>query len=250
MQIWFALLLGIIQGFTEFLPVSSSGHLSILQRLFGTAPLSDYILFNLVCHLGTLVATIVLLFDEIRHMTRQKFVQITLATLPLFPLVFIVKEIKTLIDTPLLLGFDFMITGGILFLGSYFSKEERRSLSKRGALLVGLSQTLALLPGISRSGTTISCGKIIGLTDKEAIRFSFLLAIPTILGASFLESIALWKGQNSVEIGVAPYLAAFFASLICGLAALKFLQTLGMKRVLRYFACYCTIVGVLCLWLS
>lgn len=249
MTLAFALLLGIIQGITEFLPISSSGHLALLQRLFGQASVSDYLLFDLVCHLGTLVAIIALFSKEIRNITAQQLTLILLGTLPLFPLALVVKQIKALFDAPALLGIDFMITALILYVGSRFSLKERK-LSKRSALLVGMSQTLALLPGISRSGTTISCANMLGIDDKEAVRFSFLLAIPTILGATVLETIELYRKGNPLEIGAGPYLIGFFSSLIFGLLALKFLQTLGMKRLFRYFAWYCISIGTFSIWLS
>ena len=245
-----AIILGLVQGLTEFLPVSSSGHLQLFQFFFGFEHIKNYIFFDLICHLGTLLAVCIVLFDDIKKalfQDRKILIRILIALLPLFPLLLIMNEIKSLFESPFLLGFTYLFTSGLLFLSLMSKKSVKPSL--KGSFVVGIFQAIAILPGLSRSGSTIAAARLIGWSLQDAIRFSFLLAIPTILGGIFIESLSLiHKGQNIWigSMGISHYFLGFFVSFIMGFFALKFLIRLGLKGMV-YFAWYCLIVSIFCL---
>lgn len=247
-----AIILGIIQGLTEFLPVSSSGHLILFQALFGYDQLDQYILFNLICHLGTLLAVCWFFFDKIKVLIlsdRSGAKKLLLATLPLFPLVFFLKPLKILYQ-PEFLGLFFLTTAFLLYLGIRFGQRTSDlSLQKRkwkDPLIIGCFQAVAVLPGISRSGSTISAAQILGWGTQEAITFSFLLSIPTILGATALEVMHLWKFPADIlsQVSILQYVAGFFTSLITGSFALFLIQRLAVKQKFLYFVWYCLVLGI------
>lgn len=253
-----AIILGIIQGLTEFLPVSSSGHLTLAQRLLGFNQLDRYILFDLVCHLGTLTAIFAVYFKEIRETLvndRKKLLLILVATLPLFPLVFILKPIKTLFDQPQFLGYFFLMTALFLYVGIRFGKNcERPSHEKRRwkqALAIGFSQAFAILPGISRSGSTISCARVLGWSREDAVSFSFMLAIPTILGGTLLEGLHAyrdWGMTDPLPNAAYAYTAGFLTSMAVGYGALKLLVKLVQNDKLSFFVWYCLFIACLCFY--
>ena len=248
-----AILLGIVQGITEFLPLSSSGHLKLFQYILGLKNLDNYILFDLACHLGTLLA-IVYVFSkplcDIFLSDRLRLKQLALATGPLFPLVAFMKPIKAIYSDPSFLGFFFILNSFILFLGCYFSCTSSQNEKKKHPLIeafcVGISQAVAIFPGISRSGSTISCARILGWSAEEAVTFSFLMAIPAILGGTVLELFNLFNHPETV-ISVSPlyYLAGFIVSFFVGLVSLKLLIQLAIQNKFLYFAVYCLFLGVL-----
>lgn len=254
MTTWEAILLGVVQGLTEFLPVSSSGHLELTQYLLGFSELKKYILFNIVCHLGTLGAIGLFFFKQIREslIDKRKLGQICLATLPLFPLVLLLKPLKSLFDQPELLGFFFLFTAFLLFVGnSIVLKQAPTSKQKwKDSLTIGLFQALAVIPGISRSGSTISAARLLGWKKEEAISFSFLLAIPAILGATTLEIIQLFSStQTPFESAqLMQFSAGFITSFIVGCLALKLLYKLFDQNKWSYFAWYCLSLGCLSLF--
>lgn len=247
-----AIILGIVQGLTEFLPISSSGHLKLTQHLLGMKDLDHYIIFDLVCHLGTLLAILVIFFQNIKTVFQQNRLelwQIVLGTLPLFPLVLLMKPIKAAYADPSYLGFFFIITACILFAGTLFGKTisdvQRQKRPLRDALVVGLWQAAAILPGVSRSGSTISGARLLGWNASEATTFSFLLAIPAILGGTTLELFKLWSHpENAVDLPFFHYLAGFLTSFLVGLFALRLLIKLVLQNKFYYFAWYCLILGL------
>ncbi len=252
MEIWEAILLGIIQGLTEFLPVSSSAHLELGQFFLGFHDLKRFILFDLVCHLGTLLAIVWFFFPQIKQSLSSntlKLRQVILATLPLFPLVLILKPIKTMFDQPQTLGICFLITALFLYVGSRFSLKPAAAGSPRSRwgdpLTVGLFQAIAILPGISRSGSTISAARVLGWSKEEAISFSFLLAIPAILGGMALELITLFSASHttSAPISFAAFAMGFLTSFVVGWFALKLLVLLTQYNQWRYFIWYCLIMS-------
>lgn len=251
MTIWQAFLLGLIQGITEFLPVSSSGHLALGQYLFGFEHLQDYILFNLVCHLGTLTAIFYIFFSIIKeslNIRHQRFWLILLGTLPLFPLVLILKPIKSLFDQPQFLGPCFLISAGLLFASLYcripFPTTKRTEW--KGALAIGMVQAIAILPGISRSGATISAARMLGWTKESAIQYSFLLAIPAILGGSILEGWQAWHHPTEILSTLNPwvFIIGFCTSCAVGTFSLWILIRLVVQDKWRYFAWYCLALGI------
>ena len=237
MSNWLALLLGLVQGLTEFLPVSSSGHLKLFQLLFGLETLEQYILFDLVCHGGTLLAILVVLRKEILNLNRRTILLLVLGTLPLCFAVLFKGQIERLYGATSLLGLWFLLTGIILLIGERWRPQ---APGKRwGAVSVGCAQLLALMPGVSRSGATISTGRVLGWERMEAARFAFLLAIPAITGGMLVEGLSF----TATGIPLATYLIGFFTSFLVGMLALLGLLKLIQRFNLLPFAWYTLAVG-------
>ena len=175
---------------------------------------------------------------------------VVIATLPLFPLVFAIKTVKDVYDKPHLLGYFFLLTSLILFCGEYFSR--KRSVgTKTSALLIGLAQGLALLPGISRSGSTIAMARFLGWERVKAAKFSFLLAIPTILGGITLESAKIILGKEQApNLPFFIYIVGFVISFAVGSFMLKGVLILFKRVSLKPFALYCAVVGIVALILT
>lgn len=239
-----ALLLGVVQGLTEFFPVSSSAHLKLTKMVFGIDEMP--VIFDLACHLGSLVALvwffkrdIVRLFVE----DRKGMLYLFLALIPLVPSYFLLAPLRKMASAPQYLGVCLMITGAILLLGQRVRiKSQGRPV--RDALLIGTMQSMALIPGISRSASTISCASALGWTPKDAVRFSFLLAIPTIVGGNLVETLRLWKNQETIRLNVdclLGFAAAFLAGIVVIRYAIKWLE----KGNLKHFAWYCILLGIL-----
>ncbi len=261
MSLLIAILLGIIQGVTEFLPVSSSGHLKLFQQLFGLHFHDELLLFDLICHLGTLAALLIALRHEIGQVLRIKKEIIPLlliATLPLIPLSFCAKEAAKLYSSPALLGPGFLITALFLALGEWrrsrapiIGEEGAPNTPRRDALLIGLFQAAALFPGVSRSGSTLSGASLLGWSRVKALHFSFLLAIPAILGATLIQGVQVIRAPTFGTIPWMAYLLAFLASLFSGLLTARwFLGRVG-RGSLRPFAWYCLLLGLFTLiWIN
>lgn len=246
-----SIILGLVQGFTEFLPVSSSGHLVLTQKLLGFKNLGNLLFFDIVCHLGTLCSIFVLFWKQIKETLKNRalFTEIIIATLPLFPLVLLIKPIKVMFDRVDLLGFFFLITAFILWLGvkkGYNKPLTNRPLIK-DSLAIGLYQALALLPGVSRSGSTISGARLRGWPMEQAISFSFILGIVAILGSSVLEGYSFYKSTEPSAVGPLSLIIGFFVSFVSGIAALKILIRVATKKNLLPFAYYCLILGIVTL---
>jgi undecaprenyl-diphosphatase len=241
-----ALILGIVQGLTEFLPVSSSTHLALARRFMSIEHTEGMVYFDLLCHLGTLLAVFIALRKEIwKALTHlPTFARLTVALLPLIPAYFLFKPLRPLLVDHT--GLFLIGTSMLLFFASL--KVSAQQPKWRHVLSIGVAQSLALLPGISRSGSTIAMGRLCGWEWADAARFSFLLAIPTILGGTFLETMR----SNPVEIAWIPSLIGFLSSFIVGLLALRLLfWILEGKQGLRPFAWYCLGLGlVTSLWLN
>lgn len=246
-----ALFLGIVQGLTEFLPVSSSGHLAFFQTLFGFSKEINFVFFNVLCHAGTLFAILIVLKKDIlKALTSKKeFLLLTTALLPLFFLLPFMGAIKELFKRTEWLGLFFIGTALILYLGSF--NYGTRPKTFKSALFIGISQSLALFPGISRSGATLLSARVSGWTFDQALRFSFLLSIPTIFGALFLESLHLIKegGSSIPNFSISIYFAAFTASFLSGLFSLKWILKRFRQKELRLFSLYCFLMGLLSLYL-
>jgi undecaprenyl-diphosphatase len=252
--LFYAIILGIIQGITEFLPISSSGHLTLAQYFLGLEDLEQFITFDLVCHLGTLLAIVVVYPLEIKSLlsgrNRTCLYQIVLGTLPLFPIVLILKPIENLFDKPNLLGFFYFITAALLFAGIRWGfpkpENERRKRWWQDALAIGCFQALAILPGVSRSGATISGARLLGWDKLEAVTFSFLLAIPAILGGTALKLLQMYAlgERQGADIPFFIYAAGFITSFIVGYFALLLLIRLASKEKFMYFVWYCLLLGL------
>jgi len=270
-----AILLGIIQGLTEFLPVSSSGHLVLFQQLFG---LKEAELFFDVCvHLGTLVAVIVVFHREIQHIiaallrlvsvARQngKVLQqiesdpdlkmallIVIGSIPTAVLGLMFHSIAdTLFSSSFFTGLMLMVTGLILWLTRRAKPSNKRTgiegFSGKKAFIIGIVQGLAIIPGISRSGSTISIGLLLGIDRETAARYSFLLSIPAIVGAGVL---SLKDGLSQTDPVIRLSLLGAAAAAIVGYGALKVLLSIVKKGHLYVFAPYCWLAGILAIVLS
>lgn len=252
-----ALILGMVQGLTEFLPVSSSGHLTLFQALFGYRDLQQFIVFDLVCHLGTLGAIFLVFWRAIWQMIteqRTRLMQVILGTLPLFPLVLLIKPIKAVFDQPQYLGCFFLLTAALLYAGIRWgfnrTPVELQKTRWRDPLAIGLFQAAAILPGVSRSGATISGARLLGWSGSEALTFSFLLAIPAILGGVTVELLQIFlkpEKVGSISFGWLPYLVGFTTSFLFGWGALLLLKQLAAKQQFMYFVWYCLAVGIFAL---
>lgn len=235
-----AILLGIIQGLTEFFPISSSAHLKLARSLLG-AP--DDLFFDLVCHSGTLLALLIFLKKEVFEVLKsvKKMALFVLALIPLIPGYFFLKPVRVFLSEPHFLGYALMMTGALLFMASK-KKEVIPNKKWQHVLCIGVMQTMALIPGISRSGSTIAAARFCGWDWLDAAKFSFLLAIPTILGGEALELM------RSTSVFIAPfgcYLGGFLASFAMGLISVRFIFWVYETGKVRPFAWYCLAVGLL-----
>ena len=242
-----AVLVGLTQGLTEFLPVSSSGHLAILGRL-SIAPTSVF--FCLALHLATLAAVLIVLRREVwevaRHPIRGDAKYILLASAPTAGIAFLFKKLWPELLTGRLLGFGFLLTSAALFCADRFGASRGRELNAKTSLLTGLMQGVAVLPGVSRSGSTIAALRFCGVDPERAAKFSFLLSVPVILGGFVLEG---WEsGFSAAGADGAEILVAAVAAFLSGLVALRFMLN-KTKKGLKPFVPYTFLLGVLCYFL-
>jgi len=249
-----ALILGIVQGLTEFLPVSSSGHLVIFQNLLGiNEPPLD---FDVLLHLGTLMAVFIAFGDDIIRILKKPFSKITyliiVGTIPAVFFGFLLKPIfERAYQSLLVVGIGLIFTGVILKVSEYlatnniFSKTVRET-SYSNVLFIGLFQALAIIPGISRSGSTIAAGLVAGLDREFAARFSFLLSIPAILGAGVLQLKDVVSNGGSQE-QMLPYLIGFLTAFAFSYLAIKVVMNLVKHGRLSVFSYYCWTVAALAL---
>lgn len=251
MSLLTAFILGIIQGFTEFLPISSSGHLALAQHLLGIDHLENLLTFDIVCHLGTLLAIFCLLSRNIATLLwedKRVLFQLIFATFLLIPAALLSKQLAALFHRIDLLGFFFLVTASLLLLAHKFHRPaSQENLQKRwwkDSLLIGAVQTFAVLPGVSRSGATISAARLLGWPAQEAVVFSFLLAIPAILGAALLETVKAQETLLASTISSGCYLIGFITSFAAGLLALWVVKQLVDKDKMHYFAWYCIFLGI------
>ena len=253
-----AVVCGIIQGLTEFLPVSSSGHLAIAHSLFGMETSESYLTFDILLHLATLIVVFVVYYKEIFSLVpafftmlgkvfRGKFslaaytkpercvILLIIATFPLAAAFFIEDKVAAVAGYTRAVGIILVLNGILLWLSDRFAKKGRRE---------ELTPAGAIFPGLSRSGSTISGGMLFGLDREEAVKFSFILSVPAILGANIFnipEALSSEIPKNELWC----YLAEMVCAMICGLIAMKLLLYISKKSKFGFFAYYCMIVGVL-----
>lgn len=257
-----ALLLGLIQGLTEFLPVSSSGHLEIGQALFGTSG-EDNLLFAVVVHAATVLSTITILWMEIWTLLKGCFtktwneekayvVKILLSMIPIFVVgVFFKDQVESLFGSGLLIvGCCLLLTSLLLAFAYYAKPRQRETISYRDAFIIGIAQACAVLPGLSRSGSTIATGLLLGNKKESIAQFSFLMVLAPILGDALLETIHILQGEVVVNIPLSSLLIGFLAAYISGCFACKFMIRIVQRGKLIYFAAYCLIAGGLAILLS
>ena len=258
MEVLDAIILGIVQGLTEFLPVSSSGHLEIGKAILGDDSIpEESLLFTVVLHFATALSTIVVfrkdLWELLRGLLQFKWndearfvVKIVISMIPaaLIGLLF-EEQIEQLFGGILqLVGLMLIVTALLLYFADR-AKDTDKGVSFWNALLIGVAQAIAILPGISRSGATISTSVLLGVDKTKAARFSFLMVVPLIFGKIFLDVIS---GDLSLHgESVIPMSAGFIAAFIAGLAACTWMIQLVKNSKLTYFAVYCLLVGLLAL---
>jgi len=251
------IVLGIIQGLTEFLPVSSSGHLVIFQSLL---KLPHSIAFDVVVHLATALAVIVYFRKDILEIlnprseirTRKLLLLLVVATIPTALMGFFLKDFfESLFSSVLAVGFFLIITGLVIVLAEWIGKGRRQlgEMNFWDAILIGLAQGCAIAPGLSRSGTTISASLGRNLNRTLAARFSFLLSIPAILGAGLLQSKTIIKA-GTIGIGFWPLFMGFVAAFISGWIAIKIFMSIIQRTSIRIFAYYCFVIGAIVLIFS
>lgn len=256
-----ALLLGILQGLTEFLPVSSSGHLTIGQELLNlNTSAADNLLFTVTVHAATVLSTIVILWKEIENLFKGTFFsmkwnpekeyvsKILLSIIPVMIVgLFFKDQVEAIFGSGLLIvGCCLLLTATLLTFAYYAKPRKKETISYRDAFIIGLGQALAVLPGLSRSGTTIATGLILGNKKESIAQFSFLMVLIPILGETFLNVIDMIKEPALLGgIGVMPLLTGFLGAFLSGCLACKFMINLVKKGKLIYFAIYCAIIGVI-----
>jgi undecaprenyl-diphosphatase len=265
-----AIFLGLVQGIAEFLPISSSGHLSLLQHFFGVQNVeNDHLFFSVLLHLGTLISVCIVyrkdVVDMIREFclgvgalflpklreknpppARRLVLMVILGTLPLLVILPIKGVVEALYTNTVFIGFALIVTGFILYLSDQLATGRKtiRNMTVKDALLIGCGQAVAVVPGLSRSGATIASGMTCGLERNFAVRFSFLLSLPAILGANILSlSDAVKAG---IDVSMLPkYIIGTVVAAVAGYFAIRLVKELAQKGKFGGFAWYCWGVGIL-----
>lgn len=274
MTLLHAVLLGLIQGVAEFLPISSSGHLAIAEHLLGQTGVSDIPdFFDVLLHLGTLVAVFAAYWPDVKEMileffagigdlarrttptpvppARRLILLIIIGTLPLFAVLPVKDLVEGLGDNMYFVGGALLVTGCLLFASDRVRKGRKteRTAKLTDAVLVGIAQAVATCPGISRSGTTITAGCFVGFERKFAVRFSFLLSIPAVLGANILSLKDALEAQVPWR-EVPVYLAGVAVAAVSGYACIRLLKMVAEKGKFGFFAYYCWLAGAVTLALT
>lgn len=260
-----ALILGVVQGLTEFLPVSSSGHLTLVQTLFGLSTESDNMLFNVLLHFGTLLSVIVAFWSDIRELIveffrwigagfkvqdqpyRRFIIMLLLSVVPMFAILPIKGTIESAFQSPLLVGCMLLVTAAILYLSEKFPKGHKDEKNARylDGFLVGVFQCFAVLPGLSRSGTTMIAGLSRGFSRDFAVRFAFIMSLPVILGANILEVGEAVATAADTGVSIPVYVLGIAAAMLSGLAAIKMVRFVAKRGNFRPFVVYCAAIGLI-----
>jgi len=269
MDILQAIVIGIVQGLTEFLPVSSSAHLIFVQEFLGVA--EPGIAFDVLVHLGTLIAVVSYFFKDIIEMIkaffgslvdifRGKFKEgfredpykklawmVLIGTIPVGIIGIVFKsQVEATFNSLIIPSVFLLVTGVLLYVSQRLNigHKDIKDCSLKEAIIVGLAQACAIIPGLSRSGTTIATGLLIGLDKEFAAKFSFLLAVPAIMGATVVQLKGIGAG---LDVNLVPYLLGFLTALISGYLAISVLLKLIREKSLDIFVFYCLIVGAIVL---
>ena len=251
-----AFLLGLIQAFTEFLPVSSSGHIELGKAFLNIANAND-LLFTIIVHFATVLSTLIVYRNDIWliikdlfkfewNASTQFFIKIVISMIPVGIIGLLYKDQIELLfqGSVVFVCTMLLITGTVLAIASRVKPQEKE-ISYMKAFLVGVAQAIAVLPGISRSGSTITTALMLGVKRTEAARFSFLMVIAPILGMTLLEVLELIETPKALPIGILPLSIGFFTSFIFGIVACKWMIKIVQKSKLFYFAVYCWVIGII-----
>ena len=275
MSILNAIILGLVQGVAEFLPISSSGHLAVLQNMLGMSDMGNDMFFDVLLHLGTLFAICYVYWEELAQMAREvsirtrggthivvngkrrpllkerMFVLICISIIPMFLILPIHDYVDALASNTLFVGLMLVLTGFILLVADKMeqgTKTERNSTAK-DALFIGLCQCIAVLPGLSRSGVTITAGMASGHRREYAVKFSLLMSIPAVLGATLLELIKAIK--VGIDVAQVPaYIIGMVVAMVSGVFAIRLIKRIAHRGNFGGFAYYCWVIGVLAIILT
>ena len=250
------MVLGIIQGLTEYLPVSSSGHLAIGSYLFGIDG-EENLAFTVLVHVATVMSTFVVLWKEIDWILKglfkfkmndetKYFLNIVVSMIPIGIVgVFFKDTVEEIFGSGLLIVGCCLLLTAVLLTFSYYAKpRQRENISMKDAFIIGLAQACAVLPGLPRSGSTIATGLLLGNKKEKLAQFSFLMVIPPILGEALLDVLKAAKGEEAFgDISVLPLVVGFIAAFVSGCLACKWMINIVKKGKLIYFGIYCAIAG-------
>jgi undecaprenyl-diphosphatase len=250
-----ALILGLVQGLTEFLPVSSSGHIELGKAILGTES-ADNLMFSVLVHTATMLSIVVVLRKDIWQLITQtlrfewnpetKFVLLILISMIPTGIVGLLFESQIgqfFEGRIMLVGFMLLVTASILF-STRFVKKNNKEVGYLTALVIGLAQTIAILPGISRSGATIGTALLLGVERNAATRFSFLMVLPPIAGATLIKLKDLLGSPETYQDEILPLGIGFIAAFISGIIACSWMLALVRKGNISYFSIYCLLIGL------
>ena len=254
-----ALILGIVQGLTEFLPVSSSGHLEIGHALLGTSG-DDNLSFAVLVHAATVLSTLVVLWREVAQLFVGTFTtpkwnneknyvaKIFVSMIPVFVVgIFFKEEVEALFGNGLLLvGICLLVTALFLALSEWLQKGRQtkgHEVGFKDAFIIGIAQACVVLPGLSRSGTTIATGLLCGVKKESVAQFSFLMVLIPILGEALLDGIKIVQGEVTSELEIIPAVVGFLAAFVTGCLACRFMLEVVRRQRLIWFSLYCAIIG-------
>ncbi|MBQ8485559.1 MAG: undecaprenyl-diphosphate phosphatase [Bacteroidaceae bacterium] len=264
MSWWEAFILGMIQGLTEYLPVSSSGHLAIGSALFGIQG-EDNLTFTIVVHVATVLSTLVILYKEIDWIFRGLFkfqmndetkyvINILISMIPIGIVgLFFKDKVEEIFGSGLfIVGLMLLVTATLLAFSYYAKPCTKEHISMKDAFIIGLAQACAVLPGLSRSGSTIATGLLLGDKKEKLAQFSFLMVIPPILGEALLDGMKIVKGaaEASADVSLVALIVGFLSAFVFGCIACKWMIDIVKKGKLIYFAVYCALVGLATLLFS
>ena len=252
MEIVFLVILGLVQGLTEFLPVSSSGHLVLLSNLFG---IQDSLFVSIILHLATLLSILVVLRKEVWGVIKKPFgkqsMSIVIATIPTGIIAIILMPLIENAFGGKSLPFFFLLSALILLFASYVaSKKEGHELTLKHAFLIGIAQGFATFPGLSRSGTTISAGLFSGCKKDEVAKFSFLMSIPIILLSMCLEIYKLVALKETISVNVLGLILAFVVAFIVGVVSIKAMIKLTQKANFKPFCVYLVLIAIVAIFVA
>ncbi len=247
-----AILLGIVQGITEFLPVSSSGHLQLAKELLGVQ-IDNNITFDVTLHAATVLSTIVVMWSELWRLLRGVFsrrfndeqayvLKIILSMIPAGVVgIALGEQLETLFSNLVFVGCMLLLTAALLAFAYYARPRVKEKISYRDAFVIGLAQAAATLPGLSRSGSTIATGLLLGNRRESVASFSFIMVIPVILGKMLLDVCS--GDMAAMEVGAAPLIGGFVAAFVVGAIACRWMISIVTRGKLIWFAWYCLAVG-------
>ncbi|MFI3115632.1 MAG: undecaprenyl-diphosphate phosphatase [Clostridia bacterium] len=260
-----SIILGIVQGLGEFLPISSSGHLVLASEILGIEPHEGSLLFNILLHFGTLVAVFIAYFSEIlelivecfkwifdkfriRGIESRKFIMlIIVSTIPLVFVLPVKDQIESLFSSTLAVGIALIYTSLLLFISDRIIKgyKTAKDTSYLNALTVGIMQTIAVIPGVSRAGSTITSGLMLGFSREFAVKYSFIMSIPVILGANILSIYDAVSNGTDLGMSIPVCVAGVVSAGISGIFAIQLVRYITKKDKFIYFAGYTFIVGTI-----